>query len=101
MPLKIQNGICHANQRPESMLAQRMYTNAPPETTRRRKANAGYTLAETVIAVAILSFVSAGFIYGYVETTNRARWSSMSLTAQSLALESMERARAAKWCVYS
>jgi len=78
-----------------------MYMTVPFENTDRRKATAGFTLAETVISVGILALVMAGLIYGYVQTTNQAAWSSMSLMAQSLALESVERARAAKWPVYT
>ena len=87
--------------RSQDMLARRMYTNAPSETTHGRKANFGFTLVETVISVAILAIVMVGLIYGYVRTTYQAGWSSVSLVAQSLALESVERARTAKWCVYS
>jgi type II secretory pathway pseudopilin PulG len=78
-----------------------MYMNAHWDKAGRRMATAGFTLAETVITVAILAMVSAGMIYGYVQTTYRAGWSSMSLVAQSLAQESLERARAAKWSVYA
>ena len=37
----------------------------------------------------------AGMIYGYVQTNYRAEWSSMSLAAQSSAVEAIEQARAA------
>jgi len=50
------------------MLARRMSTDAPSETTHRRKANAGFTLVETVIAVALLGLIMVGFIYRYVQT---------------------------------
>lgn len=65
------------------------------------KARAGFTLVEQVIAIAVLALVMAGLIHGYVQTTYRAEWSAMSVVAQSLALESLEQARAAKWDVYS
>ena len=47
------------------------------------------------IAVATLSF--GGVIYGYVFTSDRAQWSAYSLAAQSLAMQGVEQARAAKW----
>jgi type II secretory pathway pseudopilin PulG len=78
-----------------------MYTNAPFAQAARRKGNVAFTLVETLMAIAILALAMAGLIYGYVQTTYQSGWSSMSLVAQSLALESVERARAAKWCVYS
>jgi hypothetical protein len=36
-------------------------------------------------------------IFGYVLTADRAQWSAYSLAAQSLALQGVEQARAAKW----
>lgn len=78
-----------------------MYQITSTERHAKRKAKAAFTLAETVIAVGILALVMSGFVYGYTQTTYRAGWSSMSLVAQSLALESIERARAAQWAVYT
>jgi prepilin-type N-terminal cleavage/methylation domain-containing protein len=68
--------------------------------THHRKANAGFTLVEVVMSIVILALVMAGMIYGYVQTNQRAEWSSMSLAAQSLAAEAVEQARAAKWDVH-
>ena len=45
--------------------------------------------------MATLSF--GGVIYGYVLTADRAQWSAYSLAAQSLAMQGVEQARAAKW----
>jgi len=77
-----------------------MVTNARFGIMGRRRA-AGFTLAETLMAVAILALASAGIIYGYVQTTYMTGWTSMSLMAQSLALQSVEQARAAKWSPYA
>jgi len=66
-----------------------------------RKSNPGFTLVEVVIAVGILTLVMSGLIYGYVQATYRSEWSSMAVVAQSLALESVELARTAKWDVYT
>jgi prepilin-type N-terminal cleavage/methylation domain-containing protein len=65
--------------------------------THQRKANAGFTLVEVVMAIIILALVMAGMIYGYVQTNQNATWSSMSLAAQSLAGAAVEQARAAQW----
>ena len=58
---------------------------------------AGFTLAEVVVAIAIATLSFGGVIYGYVFTADRAQWSAYSLAAQSLAMQGVEQARAAKW----
>jgi len=58
---------------------------------------AGFTLTEVVIAIAIATLSFGGVIYGYVLTADRAEWSAYSLAAQSLAMQGVEQARAAKW----
>jgi type II secretory pathway pseudopilin PulG len=63
----------------------------------QRQQTAGFTLAEVVVAIAIATLSFAGVIYGYVLTADRAQWSAYSLAAQSLALQGVEQARAAKW----
>jgi prepilin-type N-terminal cleavage/methylation domain-containing protein len=57
----------------------------------------GFTLAEVVVAIAIATLSFGGVISGYVVTADRAQWSAYSLAAQSLALQGVEQARAAKW----
>ncbi len=69
--------------------------------TDRQKENTAFTLVEVVFAIAILALVLAGMMYGYVQTNYRSEWSSLSLEAQSLAVQSVEQARAAKWDIYS
>jgi prepilin-type N-terminal cleavage/methylation domain-containing protein len=71
------------------------------EQATKRKANAGFTLVEVVMSIAILALAMAGMIYGYVQTNYRAKWSSMSLAAQSLASQAVEEALAAKWDIHS
>ena len=56
-----------------------------------------FTLAEVVVAVAILALVIAGVCYGYSEANRIAAWCSMSQAAQAFALRGMESARAAKF----
>jgi type II secretory pathway pseudopilin PulG len=67
----------------------------------RRKRSAAFTLAEVVVSIGILASVTAGLIYGYIQINYRAQLSSMSLAAESLAAQSLEQARAAKWDVHS
>ncbi len=67
--------------------------------TNKQKATTAFTLVEMVMAIAILAFVMAGMIYGYVQTNRRAEWSSMSLAAQSIAVAAIEQVRAAQWAV--
>lgn len=43
----------------------------------------------------------AGLIFGYVQTNYRSQWTSMSLAAESLAAQSVEQARAAKWDIHA
>ncbi len=57
----------------------------------------GFTLTEVVVALAIVALTFAAVIYGYLRTTDRAEWSAYSLAAQSLAMQGVEQARAAKW----
>ena len=66
-----------------------------------RKRGAAFTLAEVVVSVAILASVMTGLIYGYIQINYRAQLASISLAAQSLAAQSVEQARAAKWDVHS
>ena len=63
--------------------------------------NAAFTLAELVIAVAILALSIAGLICGYIQVNYRSEISAMSLGAQALAVRSVEQARAAKWDVHT
>ncbi len=64
---------------------------------RSRVLRAAFTLIEVLISVVILALVMAGVICGYAQTNRFAEWSSMSLAAQSFALQGLEQVRAAKW----
>lgn len=55
------------------------------------------TLVEVVISLSISCLIFAGVILGYVQTSDRAEWSSYSLAAQSLAMQAVEQARGGKW----
>src|SRR5262249_9732101 len=61
------------------------------------KANSGFTLAEVVIAMAVLAIVIQGVILAYIQSSRRAEWNGRSLAAQSLASQGVEQARAAAW----
>ena len=71
------------------MISGRLFGQRPPA--------AGFTLAEVVVAIAVATLSFGGVIYGYVLTSDRAQWSAYSLAAQSLAMQGIEQARAAKW----
>jgi Tfp pilus assembly protein PilV len=63
----------------------------------RRTDRAAFSLVEVVIALAISAMAILGIINGYVFTAKRAEWSAYNLAAQSLAVQRLEQARAAKW----
>src|ERR1039458_7246431 len=67
---------------------------------RPKRNGAAFTLAEVVIAIAIMGMVFSGTIYGYVQATKRAQWSGYSLAAQALAIQQIEQVRSAQWDVY-
>src|SRR6185503_11542694 len=58
---------------------------------------AGMTLTETLVSVALTVLTITGTINGYILSTNRAEWSAQSLAAHSMALQRLEQVRAAKW----
>ncbi len=55
------------------------------------------TLPEILISIIILAAVMGGIIMGYVQANRKAEFSSMSLAAQSTALQGIEQAIAARW----
>lgn len=58
---------------------------------------AAFTLIEVLVSAAILAMVMAGVIYGCAQANRFAEWCSMSLAAQSYALQGLEQVRSAKW----
>ena len=62
-----------------------------------RVLRAAFTLIEVLISVTLLSLVATGIIYGCAQANRFAEWSSMSLAAQSYALQGLEQVRSAKW----
>ena len=65
-----------------------------PRTSHQKSA---FTLAEVVIAIAIVALGFAGIISCYTISAQRAEWTGQSFAAQSLASQGVEQARAAKW----
>jgi hypothetical protein len=72
-----------------------------PGSTKTRiacaKANLAFTLAEVLVAFAILALVISGICFGYSQANKIATWCSMSQAAQAFAIRGMESARAAKF----
>src|SRR5690349_17296147 len=58
---------------------------------------AGMSLSETIVSMALTMITVTGTINGYVLSTHRAEWSAQSLAAHSMALQRLEQVRAAKW----
>lgn len=70
--------------------------DSPAAGSRRRNIRA-FTLAEVVMAIAIVATVMGGMTVSYTQATRRAQWSGYQLAAQALAVQSLEQARAAVW----
>lgn len=62
-----------------------------------RRFRRGFTLVETVVAMAIAALVFAGVIMGLTQSTYRGEWAAYNLAAQNLAQQGVEQARAASW----
>jgi Tfp pilus assembly protein PilV len=58
---------------------------------------AAMTLPEVLISIVILVTIMGAIINGYVQANRLAEFSSMSLAAQSTALQGVEQAVAARW----
>lgn len=63
----------------------------------RIRQQAGITIVEVVISLAIMGIAFGAIVTGYVLSAKRAEWSAYSLAANSLALQRIEQLRAAKW----
>ncbi len=66
-----------------------------------RVLRAAFTLVEVLFSMVLLAMVMAGVIYGYAQANRFAEWSSMSLAAQSYALQGLEQVRSAKWDLWA
>jgi prepilin-type N-terminal cleavage/methylation domain-containing protein len=74
-----------------------MRLQIPTVASTRTKHARGFTLAEVVIALAIIIMIFSGIILAYTQAAYRAEWSGYSLAAESLALKQIEQARSARW----
>ncbi len=63
----------------------------------RRRSQAGLTLVEVLIAMAIVGLVFGGVINCYIQGGQRVQWTGYSLAAQSLASTITEQVRSATW----
>jgi len=57
----------------------------------------GFTLAEILMAMAVIGLTMGGILYGYLMAVRRAEYSAYNLAAQSLAIQRLEQTRAASW----
>src|SRR5512139_2712378 len=65
---------------------------------RGRPCRAGaFTLVEALASMFILGLMVTGIVAGFTQSHRMAGWSAYSLAAQSLAMQPIEQARAAKW----
>jgi len=56
---------------------------------------------ESLIGMLILAIITSGVVTGFVYSHRTAEWTAYSLSAQALALQSIEQSRAARWEPYS
>ncbi|MBI5385758.1 MAG: prepilin-type N-terminal cleavage/methylation domain-containing protein [Verrucomicrobia bacterium] len=63
----------------------------------RRPSQRGFTLVEVVIALALAAIFITATVAGYIQSHRQAEWAAYSLAANSLAMQELERTRAAKW----
>ena len=62
-----------------------------------KKRKAGISLVEVVISVSIVALVFGAILNGYISTAKKVEWTGYSLAAQSLGVQTLERARSAVW----
>jgi type II secretory pathway pseudopilin PulG len=72
-------------------------TNGKRITGKSWRSQGAFTLVEVLIALGISALSLGAIINGYILSAQTAEWSAYSLAAQSLALQRLEQARAAKW----
>jgi type II secretory pathway pseudopilin PulG len=63
----------------------------------KKRHNSGFTLAELLVSFLVFTMVVGGLLYGYTQANRMADYTSMSLAAESQAIQGVERARAAQW----
>ena len=63
--------------------------------------SAGFSLTEMIVSMAVAGIMVGGMVNGFMQSAQRAEWSSYSLAAQNQALRGLEQVRAAKWDLYA
>src|SRR5947199_10158474 len=68
-----------------------------PNSGSKLQGKGGFTLAETLVSIAIAMFAIVGLITGFIQSARQAETSGYFLAAQALASQGLEQTRAAKW----
>jgi prepilin-type N-terminal cleavage/methylation domain-containing protein len=71
-------------------------TEAPRISSGKRWVRA-FTLAEVMVALAILTVAFGGILKAYIQSARQAQWAGYTLAAESLSIQTIEQARAAVW----
>jgi type II secretory pathway pseudopilin PulG len=64
---------------------------------KRQSFQAAFTLAETVVSMALTGLMVSGIVSGFLQSARQAEWSAYSYAAQAQALWRLEQVRAAAW----
>jgi hypothetical protein len=67
------------------------------KSERRARALGGFTLAEVVISLGIVTLLFSGILSAYIQTSWRAEWAGYSLAAQAIGIQQIEQARSGVW----
>lgn len=62
-----------------------------------RQGRRGFTLIEQLFALLLAGITVSAVVSGFWQSVQQSEWSAHSLAAQSLAMQVMEQARAARW----
>ncbi len=65
-----------------------------------KPSSGAFTLAETVISLALTGIMVTGIVSGFLQSAKQAEWSAYSYAAQSQALWHLEQVRSAQWDPY-
>lgn len=82
----------------EALLCMGMFSDRASQSA--LKPRHAFTLVEVLVAMLLVGIAVAGLVSGFIQSHRQAEWSAYSLAAQSLAMQPLEQARAAKWDIY-